>query len=241
MNMTKLGKILVYFNLAFGMAAFAWALGIYTNRIDFSAAKGGADKAEGELSKRVNRIKQTAENLNNYALPRFTVARGALKVAEDVRAGNQNYYLVQLQNLKSGQPPLLGPVYVNGVIQVAPTGQPKMEDAKLVDSNNAPLKSLDFYAAEMIATQKKIDQELVTIRTLIDQEKKLTEELSGTDGSGGYRGQVDREKVREQRIREETADLKPLIVNTQVESDLLLKRQRQLTARVKELEARAAR
>jgi hypothetical protein len=241
MNMTKLGKILVFVNLAFGMALFAWALGIYTNRIDFSNTKGGAGKTEGELTKRADRIKQTVENLNNYAQPRWIAARNALKVAEDVRVANQNFYVVQLKNLEDGQPPLLTPVYVNGDLQRAPTGLPRMEDSKLVDSNNGPLKSLKFYGEEMGATQKKIDQEIATIRTLIEQERKLTEELSGPDGNGGYRGQVDREKVREQRIHEETRDLRPLIVNTLVESELLLKRQRQLTARVKELEARAAR
>src|SRR3954470_5012627 len=55
--MTKLGKVLVFVNLAVSMAMAVWALGIYTQRIEYSA-KATADQPAGLVVQRQEAIKQ---------------------------------------------------------------------------------------------------------------------------------------------------------------------------------------
>ena len=110
--MTKLAKILVFLNFALGVGMFAWALGIYTNRIDFSNAKGVEGKPDGELKIRADRIAVLADNLNKGAVPRWTGARTRLAAAEQMRVNNQKFYAVQLLNLASGGPPLVPPIQI---------------------------------------------------------------------------------------------------------------------------------
>src|SRR5438132_179081 len=54
--MTKLAKILIFVTVALSVAMAAWALGVYTNYIDWSATKATGDRQAGELAKRIDRI-----------------------------------------------------------------------------------------------------------------------------------------------------------------------------------------
>src|SRR5437588_3739135 len=56
--MTMFGKILVLVNVAFSVAMAAWALGIYTQRIDYSTPKATAERQAGEIAQRQEQIKQ---------------------------------------------------------------------------------------------------------------------------------------------------------------------------------------
>ena len=54
--MTKLAKILIFITVALSIMMAAWALGVYTNHIDWSANKATGDRSAGELAKRIDRI-----------------------------------------------------------------------------------------------------------------------------------------------------------------------------------------
>src|SRR2546421_2250777 len=56
--MTKLGKILVFLNLAFSVAMAAWALGVYTQRIDYATPKATQTQPAGLVFQRQEQIKQ---------------------------------------------------------------------------------------------------------------------------------------------------------------------------------------
>ena len=54
--MTKFAKIMIFLTVAMSIVMAAWALGVYTNHIDWSANKATADRPAGELTKRIDRI-----------------------------------------------------------------------------------------------------------------------------------------------------------------------------------------
>ena len=56
--MTMLGKILVLLNLAFSVAMAAWALGVYTQRIDYATAKATNTQPAGLVFQRQEQIRQ---------------------------------------------------------------------------------------------------------------------------------------------------------------------------------------
>ena len=61
---TRLGKAFVFVNLVFSFMIAVWAYGLYSTRVDWTAAPGKPpDQPPGELARRADRIKALGEAL----------------------------------------------------------------------------------------------------------------------------------------------------------------------------------
>jgi hypothetical protein len=76
--MTRLGKLLVFVNLAVSVGLMAWALSLYTNRVNWLDATTAEGKVEGQittLKKEIDRLtKAIAETQQGYAGRRYALA-----------------------------------------------------------------------------------------------------------------------------------------------------------------------
>ena len=263
--MTKLAKILIFITVALSIVMAAWALGVYTNHIDWSANKATGDRSAGELAKRIDRItllrsvlsgtagnKEAAEAVKDYRLitekkdrpeemaggaeNHWRIAWARLYGLEYYRWDYQNWYAQELKKLETGNDKVMTVVYNEGVLVLDKNGRPQLQE--YLDANKKPLYPLDNLRRVLADEQKKLDAALVKVGTLIKEETALTEELAGKEGNGGMRGQLAREQVKGQKVNQEREDLKPLLINTAVESQLLIRRKEQLEQRVNELKTR---
>jgi len=268
--MTKLAKILIFITVALSIMMAAWALGVYTNHIDWSANKATGDRSAGELAKRIDRItllrsvlsgtaanddktkadavnavkdyrgstenKPRTEETAGGAENHWRTAWAVLYRNEYYRADYQNWYAQELKKLETGNDKVMTVVYNEGTLVLDKNGRPQLQE--YLDANKKPLYPLDNLRRALADEQKKLDAALVKVGTLIKEETALTEELAGKEGNGGMRGQLAREQVKGQKVNQEREDLKPLLINTAVESQLLIKRKEQLEQRVNELKTR---
>src|SRR6266478_4333470 len=127
--MTQLGKILVFVNLVFSLVLAAFALGIYTNRIDWVGPS--ASQSEGEINKRVADIKTLTE-VYNRSTARWLREYANLPAQEKQRKDNETWYAQQLAALvegKGGNQPIDILVFQNGALQLNQQQLPQLGPA----------------------------------------------------------------------------------------------------------------
>jgi hypothetical protein len=237
MTMTQLGKTLVFVNLALSLAMAAWALGIYTGRVDWSG-KGGPGAAKGEFGKRQDDRKALFDALNSSE-PRHQEALAYLQRLEHQRPGDAAFYKQELAhnaNTANDAAPARAVNATGGQIALGPDKdgvmRPQMVPVK-------GLRSMAAYTTELRDTYAAIVEEIGRYQQLVQKDNELTDQLIGPKG---LRQLVfNEEDVKQKRIQAEMETLKPLLINALAESDLLRKRQRALVARVKELDSAGAR
>src|SRR5947209_3294684 len=92
-TMTKLAKTLVLVNLILSLVLATWAFGVFSQRIDWGKKPATADRAAGELVKRLEEIDRLGGGSKEGALKRAEVrweqARKELQELEKVRADQQ--------------------------------------------------------------------------------------------------------------------------------------------------------
>src|SRR5207245_964400 len=82
--MTILGKLLVFVNLVFSFLAFAWALALYLNRIDYTDNPAAEGRPAGELVERKEALKELDASFRRSV----AVARNARRELAAVEAGS---------------------------------------------------------------------------------------------------------------------------------------------------------
>ncbi|MCS6852649.1 MAG: hypothetical protein NZ700_15950, partial [Gemmataceae bacterium] len=103
--MTRIGKILVLVNFLFALTFSGWAVGLYTQRVDwaFRVDEGGKIKPDtGEIGRLRERI-ALLQRVRDPALARWQTARTALARLEAERAKNQEWYAEQIKILETGR------------------------------------------------------------------------------------------------------------------------------------------
>src|SRR5262249_23231203 len=175
-TMTLFGKILVVLNLVLGMLMLSWALGIYTQRIDWHSKGGSPDKPQGEIAKRSDRVVQLWRSLQG-AESRWRPAWANAWVPQQQRAMLDKWYETQVKTLDAGQAPVKWMVYKDGRMVIATdkaTGLfvPLLEEGK--DRAGQPLRSLEVYKQEIEATQKGIQVELEKLLKAQKEDTELT-------------------------------------------------------------------
>jgi len=134
------------------------------------------------------------------------------------------------------------PVYVaaTGELVLDPKnlGRPLFERNDLPsvakDRAGRPLLPLGTLLAELEGTRKKFDDQVDEL----GKQKKLDAELTGKiGGPKGLRVLLRYEADKHAKLDEEVAYVRPLLINTAVDADLVVKRQRSLERRKAELEA----
>jgi hypothetical protein len=253
--MTLFGKILVFLNLVVSVLMATWALGIYTQRIDWNG-KGGPDKPPGEVPKRQERIIQLWRSLQT-AETRWKTAWQAAWVPQQQRGPLLKWYEAQLKTLDTGDAVIKLPVYkdAEGKLKTLDTGGPPAGGRLVLvpdkttglivpvmeESKERSFRSLEVYLRELQTTEKAIEVEVAKSKQAILEDTDLTIKLAGDLQAGGkikgLRQRLAEEKMKQERVRAEQEMLKPLLVNSEVESELLLDRSVQLKKRIKELEA----
>jgi hypothetical protein len=241
--MTLIGKVLVILNLILGMLMATWALGLYTQRLDWHSKGGGPDKPAGEIAKRQERENQLWRAVTAAETRWLMAAREAWRPQQE-RVALEKWYDAQLKTLDAGQAPVKVTVRKDGQIVVVTDKasglrMPYLEEGK--DRAGQPLQSLEFYKREIEATQKSTQAELEKLTKAEKEDADLTLKLGGDIESGGktkgMRQRLHEETIKQERIEAEVKILSPLLVNSEVEGELLQKRHEQLLRRVSELQA----
>src|SRR5690348_1166374 len=127
MNATRFGKIFVFVIAVFSVFFASWAVGIYTNRIDWPGTGSGSgvsgDRAQGEYTRRKAEIDDKSKSAA-LALSRWQSQTAALAGLEALRPKNQQWYADRLKAMNEGQGPVLALVFDNaGKLQLQ-NGQP---------------------------------------------------------------------------------------------------------------------
>lgn len=242
MNATRLGKIFVFVNLTFSLLFAGLALGIATNRIDWSGTGKAVpgEVAQGELAKRKAELRRRSE-LAGAATEVWQKERAELLKTEKQRVDDQQWYEAQLDILrgkdKKGnevKAPITALVYdANGLKIDEKTGRPVLQPVA-----DKPLESNEAMQRTLADTKHAIDEELDKIAKLEKQEAELTLEINGEkDKMKGLRDLIAEEERVKQNAAAETETVKPVRVNREVEASLLKKRRLALEARIRELES----
>ncbi len=230
--MTLAGKILVLLNLTLALAMAFWAVGVYTQHIDYKTpAPPGAD--EGPLAKLNREIKDRGEDLGAAEL-RWARPYKFLGPITQQRQLNQKWYGEQLAAMRQGQGPLQVASVKAGQLDLDPKnyGRPLLVEAK--DANDQPLQPLATYEKAYAEAKQAVADAQAELKKQINRDTELTQEIGGDNG---VRAQLAREEQKQKDVLAEQEYLRPLLVNSLVEGELLVKRQADLEARVKQLKA----
>ncbi len=247
MTKTQLAKILVFVNLVLSLVFASWALGVYTQRIDWGKKAAAADRPAGELARRLEAIDRlgggSREGSRQRAEARWSRAHQYLQALERVRDQNQQWYAQQLQVLFTGMiggkpivPPVQALVYNQGVLVVDPLpfGRPQLRP--VADRAGQPLPALQSLDQEYQKTNKEIESTMKTIAGLIQKERELTVVINGEGPRKGLRRQLAEEQAETDKVLAEQEYLRPLFYNRHAEAQLLQERQKALEDRLKELQ-----
>jgi hypothetical protein len=242
--MTVFGKILVFVNLALSVLLMFWALAVWTNRIDFSDTKPTADQVAGELFKRKEVVKTLWDGVPSAQVA-WRGSRDAIARKEAQQAADWDFYHAEIaHNLGKANAaapcrevrfapadnPELG--VRKGLVDVNPkTNLPLMEDVK--DRNGQGLQSLAYYRAEVEKTLATLTDVQKRYKDQVNEAVALTDKLIGPKGL--QQRLLDEKQKREDIVAEEKL-VTPLLINTVVESALIVKRHNQLELRKKELQ-----
>ncbi|HEV3258301.1 MAG TPA: hypothetical protein VG013_15585 [Gemmataceae bacterium] len=239
---TQLGKVLVVINLVLSLVLAGLALGIYTNRIDWSGPLKpvSGEAAQGELGKRKDEFQHWL-TLVNSADSDWQQETAALVGVEKQRPADQKWYADQLdilegrdRNGKDVRGPIAELAYdpKSGQLGVDNTGHPKLL--------RIPLQSRQTYLRDLASKRIAIDKEIEIIANLQTQQEALTLEINGVEGKQrGLRNLIAEAKRATMDSEAEVKYLEPLLINRLVEGQLLAKRRDGLEARVKLLTEKA--
>jgi hypothetical protein len=236
--MTLFSKILVVTLFGLSVVVMTWAMMFYIHREDLS-------EKTGKLKPRKEHVAELWEGVR-AADASYRGNRADVLAQERYRIADRPWYDAELKHALSGATaanPVREPVFNNGVLVVAAVDaqNPKHVRPQLVPAKDAFGRPLESLVANLAAEQKKVADLVarqVELVTLIKQDTELTEQLVPPVGKG-LRQRIEDEKVKIKLMDEELAIIRPLLVNTTVESELILRRREMLEARIKELTAAA--
>jgi hypothetical protein len=224
MTRTQVGKILVFVHLSLSLLLAAWAIGLYTQRVNWTNKPGG-DGTPGKLTPFADQVKQLGEALAT-ADTHVGKARFALYGLEQQRAAAQVWYLGELDHLlaKADAKNPARVVLLDKAGAAAPLkdaiGQLQTVPAKEIDG--APLQSFQNYSAALAQTYGRIANSGKDFDQEIQNDTTVTKEL-GSDQ--GLWIQLQNEQLKLKRIENEIERLKPILVDTRLNIDALKERQ----------------
>jgi hypothetical protein len=244
--MTLLGKILVFVNLALSLLMATWAFAVWSNRIDFSNTSASGEKAAGEFAQRASEIAALWEGVPPAELT-WKTAQTELRDREQRRLADRGWYqdeLNHLRNKATAADPCRTITYADhndertgtrkGEVLLDPaTGRPALAAAK--DRFGKPLLALAWYLneeqkllASMEVAQKKHEAQMT-------EAIQLTEQLVGSPGKKGLHQRLIDERNKLKDVQAEEEMVRPMLINSVVESELILKRKKALELRIDEL------
>ncbi len=258
---TTIGKLLVFVNLVASVGLMAWALSLYTNRIDWLDTASADGKVEGQitaLQKEIGRLtKAVGETSAGYNGKRYALA--ASEESLDTRA---RVFATRLNQARNGrfkvQLTTDGGAFGAGV-----TYDVTKEGGDILGPDNKPLRGLKTLQDEFAAEVRAIEQlqggqavlteaqwmEIVSGATTLPQVAELTPKLGIADLRRLHTTLSDlinrdevavgRQKAVEANLRDEATYLSEKRVNWLAELQVLQRRERQLNGRLQSVTGKA--
>jgi hypothetical protein len=234
MSWNTAGRIALFVNLALSLVFAFWGMAVYANRVDWSNQRSGDNV--GAYARRDEVIKDLRDKEAPTAGAHWNAASPAMKELEARRPEIQKWYASDLENLSAGNKPVQALVVKKGVTEINPAdGVPVL--GPVLDKDGKPIQGLastETLHQNFMQLQDQITQTANEIGSLVNAEEKLTTEI-GDGREKGLRFDLAAEKLEEKKLLDEQEFLKPLLYNRQVEHDLLVKRQKELEARISKL------
>jgi len=254
--MGKLGKILVFVNLAISLALMIWAMTMFVYRVDWSDTppqnKDGLP--EGEYSIRLRKVQASWRPMPD-AEREWRTARANLLKLEEQRRDSRRWYDAELAKLEYDPNPK-APTSMREVV-LDKNGQadldagpadPKFPDAiriKMQAVNDrtptpSPLVAANVYdvrEGELFTSDEMAKLGLYRARTrLREAVEKNVEHITRMLGPKGLHARGQDEKAKRQAIAEESKAVEPQLINTAASSQFAIEREKELRSRVEELE-----
>jgi hypothetical protein len=246
--MTKLGKALVLFNLAVSLLLASWAFSLYANGIDWSDRKGKTPgEAGGEYAKYEAQLDELWKGIPP-AQANWLDERQKVLNEEARLAGERTWYDAEMKHLyftaNAANP--IGEIALaakdddknnikKGQILLDDKGHPQL--VPLRDSAGNPLLALAAYIKKDDDVLRSLEEVNKKHQAQIEEANRLTDLIIGDDKTGRrglYRRYLD-EKAKDEDVLAEQKLVRPQLINTVVEAELILKRKNQLEKRIEEL------
>jgi hypothetical protein len=243
--MTRAGKILLYANLVLSLIMAAWGMALFYGRINWTD-KGPQDAGRLEYKIVTARIAELKTSVT-AADVRYREAADRLRAVQHQRASNKAWYQAKADELRekaNEQNPAVVPV-LNGGLPVAAGANPQnapiqVEIAK--DRAGDPLRSYKSYVDDLLTKYAEIK---AAMDSLEEQNQKYLEVSKLIVGvfdktpvqpkliTPGLRQLLQDEQDKLANVMSEIERLRPLLVNSYVEIQLLAKRYGILQGQVK--------
>src|SRR5437660_12509342 len=102
MDMTKLGKWLVLINLTLSLVFLAWAVGLYTNQVNWNTPPAdGGQRVQGMVDELKAEITQLAA-ARDSAEERWHSGTALVRALENERPARRQYYATLLRSVTQG-------------------------------------------------------------------------------------------------------------------------------------------
>jgi hypothetical protein len=244
--MTLLAKILVYVNLALSLLMAAWGMALYTGRINWNDEKSSPEAGPSEL-KKITDKKTKLDPAVAAASARYADAAGQLLKAQQQRTYNVAWYHFAADRLQSGateQQPADAPVLQGGLpipVQVTAPNTPPLQIEPAKDRAGENLRSYAAYVNDLLSEQSKIKAEMdklaVENKKYLDLSQQIVGVVQGMGANAkvvtpGLRQLLQDEETKLSKVLAQQEELRPLLVNSYGDIQLLAKRHGQLEKQV---------
>jgi hypothetical protein len=243
--MTLFGKILVFINLVLSSVGMTWALALWTARVDWTMTAAKDNQPPGKLKELRDRI---GADLAALKAPEagWRASRAGLLAQEDLRRADRVWYASELAFNRGDDPDprkragATNPARVVRRQRHLPVPDPKNYNRPTMDPatdrNGQPLLSLSAYDQQSKKTLEELTLTLGQLQEKINKDIELTDLLAGTPDRKGLQQRVLDERDKRDGIVLEQRQVRPLLVNVAVESELILRRRASLLRRIDELQ-----
>jgi len=246
--MTFLGKLFVMANVGISLLMAFLAFGLYANAIEwgYDAAKPGQAQPGGILKQKQDEIAEV-QKMQAPSEAAWKAARAELWKVEEERAKARAFYVGEIVHNrdKAGPDSPARSIETLSSLVVRDKNNPhlpKMNPAKVrgdKDAMPAPpdLYSRAYYDAEYEKYHRANLDLLAQLKTEFEEDKRLSKLIFDKETGFGLRTDLVQERDKRQGIEGERRLMRPLYVNTAVESELSNKRLAAMQAHIAELKA----
>jgi hypothetical protein len=245
--MTRAGKILLYANLVLSLIMAAWGMALFYGRINWTD-KGPPEAGKPEYKKVTDRIAELKTSVTAADLRNREAVEG-LRAVQQKRAANRAWYQARMDDLReraNEQIPAITPLLNNGFPVAAP---PNPQNAPIQtelakDRAGEPLRSFKSYVDDLLAKYAEINTAMDALELQNQKYLEVSNLIIGVFEkvgmppkliTPGLRQLLQDEQDKLANIMSEIERLRPLLVNSYVEIQLLAKRHGLLLSQVKNL------
>lgn len=237
--MGTLGRVLIIVHGAISLAVLAWAIGLYTHRINWNAPANAANKEESVFA----RQKAKADEYNvavDRAYTRWSGNLAQVQVLDNERYPRRNFYGTQLYVVQTGQ--LGGKDVPNPVQQLVNAPNGFLDIRQMVGRPafevrpGVPADSIAGYERKMARLVEDIKAGQVRNDQALVERDALNRQIIGTPQEKGLRKRYNEQVEIMDRALAEDQYVANFVTNREAEFGLFKKRRDALTERMKELE-----